>query len=77
MKSKLTLTVDETLIPRAKRLARERRVSLSELVESQLAALCDEARSSTSTFVNRWSGKFELNSSDDSRAVRLRAKYDR
>ncbi len=45
MKSKLTLTVEKSLIEEAKQYAQERSVSLSELIESQLKKLMHTAAS--------------------------------
>ena len=39
--SKLTLSVDDRVISRAKRYARQRGVSVSEMVEAYLAAVAD------------------------------------
>lgn len=55
MKTKLTITVDRDLLPRAKRAARARGVSLSSLVESALRDASEAARPSFST---RWRGMF-------------------
>lgn len=71
MKSKLTITVDEDLIPRAKRYARTRGMSLSQLVESTLREVSGES----SDFVERWRGKFQAAGSDDVRYRQLADKY--
>jgi hypothetical protein len=72
MKTKLTLTIDADLLPRAKRYARVRGVSLSSLVEDALRRLAsDEATS----FVGRWRGRFEAASRDDERFRALADKY--
>jgi antitoxin component of RelBE/YafQ-DinJ toxin-antitoxin module len=39
MKTKLTVTIDRDLLPRAKRYARERGMSLSEIIEGSLRQL--------------------------------------
>ena len=57
MKQKLTITVDEELIPLAKRYARSKGVSLSALVEQSLREAT--AKHETS-FAQRWRGKFKL-----------------
>lgn len=56
MKAKLTLTIDRDLVPRAKRIARERGVSLSSIVEGLLRELTGGGRPS---FAERWRGAFE------------------
>ena len=72
MKTKLTLTVDAELLPRAKRYARARGVSLSSLVEEALRGMAsDEAPS----FVERWRGRFEAASRKDERFRALAEKY--
>lgn len=56
MKTKLTLTIDEDLIPRAKRYAEARGDSLSSLVEKALQGL---TQTKGIPFSARWRGKFK------------------
>lgn len=72
MKTKLTITIDRDLVPAAKRLARERGVSLSSIIEG---ALRDMTRPDEPTFTERWRGAFEWNDRDDPRTRALREKY--
>lgn len=72
MKKKLTITIDEDLIPRAKRYARRRRVSLSSLIEDALARMTDTPETS---FVQRWRGSFEAVTEGDERYRALAEKY--
>ena len=72
MKKKLTITIDEELLPRAKRYARSRGVSLSALIESSLRELAGDQHTS---FVDKWSGRFELLERDDPRYQAIVAKY--
>lgn len=72
MKKKLTITVDEKLIPRAKRHARRRGVSLSSLIEDALRRL---TASGDTTFVERWRGAFEAVPGGDERYRGLAEKY--
>jgi post-segregation antitoxin (ccd killing protein) len=72
MKRKLTITVDERLIPRAKAAARRRGLSLSALIER---ALTEQAERSTSTFSSRWRGKFRPDQREDERYRALARKY--
>jgi hypothetical protein len=72
MKTKLTLTVDAEILPRAKRYARARGVSLSSLVEDALRGMVSEESPS---FVERWRGKFGAASRDDERFRALAEKY--
>ena len=72
MKTKLTLTIDSQLIPRAKRYARARGVSLSSVVEGALERL---AADESPSFVERWRGRFEAASKDDERFRALAEKY--
>jgi post-segregation antitoxin (ccd killing protein) len=55
MKAKLTVTIDEELIPKAKDQARSQGVSLSELIERALKAAAAEGRP---RFSERWRGRF-------------------
>ena len=72
MKTKLTITVDADLIPRAKRWAQARGVSLSSVIEDALRDLTAEEATS---FVERWRGAFEPATRDDNRFRALADKY--
>ena len=61
MKKKLTVTVDEDVLPLAKRYAKSQGVSLSSLVEQ---ALRDMTRDEEPTFSEKWRGKFKLADAD-------------
>jgi post-segregation antitoxin (ccd killing protein) len=72
VKTKLTITIDEQLLPRAKQYARSRGLSLSRLIENALREMgADEAGS----FSRRWRGKFSLVGRDDERSRALTKKY--
>ena len=72
MKQKLTITVDADLLPRAKRYARSRGVSLSALIEQSLREV---AGGHAPSFVARWRGKFRAAERDDPRYDALAKKY--
>ena len=72
MKTKLTLTIDSQLIPRAKRYARARGVSLSSVVEEALRKV---AADESPSFVERWRGRFQPALKDDPRFRALAEKY--
>lgn len=72
MKRKLTLSIDENLLPMAKRYAKSRGLSLSSVVEHQLRKV---AGSDEQSFAGRWCGKFRPAEHDDVRYARLAAKY--
>ena len=55
MKQKLTITVDEAVVNRAKEQARRQRLSLSQLVENALREVTEVRGSS---FSSRWRGRF-------------------
>jgi hypothetical protein len=72
MKTKLTITIDEDLIPLAKQQARLQNKSLSSLIESALRSLASgEARS----FARRWRGRFVPADRKDERYAALAKKY--
>lgn len=73
MKTKLTVTIDRDLLPRAKRYARDRGVSLSELIEAQLRSVSDSA--DRPSFATRWRGAFKPAEHDDPRYEALARKY--
>lgn len=72
MKRKVTVTLDEELIPRAKAVARRRGLSLSALIER---ALSDEAAGGRPPFSARWRGKFRPAKRADARYRALARKY--
>lgn len=73
MKTKLTVTIDRDLLPRAKRYARERGVSLSELIEAQLRSV--SGAPDRPSFASRWRGAFAPAERDDPRYEALARKY--
>jgi hypothetical protein len=72
LKRKVTVTLDERLIPRAKALARRRGVSLSALIER---ALEEQTPPSDRPFSARWRGKFRPADRADERYRTLAGKY--
>ncbi len=72
MKQKLTITVDAELLPKAKRYARSRGVSLSSLIEQSLREVAGEH---APTFASRWRGQFRPADRDDPRYDALAKKY--
>jgi len=72
MRRKVTVTLDERLIPRAKALARRRGLSLSALIER---ALNEQAPPSDQSFSTRWRGKFHPADRGDERYRTLARKY--
>jgi len=72
MKAKLTVTIDEDLIPRAKEHARSQGVSLSDLIERALRGLTLEERR---PFSARWRGRFKAARGTDDRYKALAEKY--
>lgn len=73
MKAKLTVTVDEELIPRAKQYASQRGLSLSELVEASLRTATEKPEGSS--FSQRWRGKFQPAGGEDERYRALAKRY--
>jgi post-segregation antitoxin (ccd killing protein) len=72
LKKKLTVTIDEDLIPEAKRYARSKGVSLSQLIEG---ALREMSAAYERSFSRRWRGEFQAVDRDDDRYKRLAEKY--
>ena len=72
MKAKLTVTIDETLLPRAKKYARSQGLSLSRLIEDMLKEMSSRKGSS---FSQRWRGRFQAAERDDGRYKSLARKY--
>lgn len=72
MRKKLTLTVDEALIPKAKSYAYANGRSLSSLVEEYLR---ETVAGEAPTVAERWRGKFRAAERDDPRYRALARKY--
>lgn len=72
MKAKLTVTIDEEIIPRAKEYARGQGLSLSQLIENSLRELSVGERT---TFARRWRGRFVAAERDDDRYRALAKRY--
>ncbi len=73
MKAKLTVSIDEDLIPRVKRFARGKGISLSEFVESSLRSVTD--KDEASSFSERWRGKLQPADRPDERYRHLAKRY--
>jgi hypothetical protein len=73
VKAKLTVTIDEDLIPRAKERARREGLSLSRLIERALRRLTSEDEA---TFSERWRGRFRPAGRRDDRYRALDRKYE-
>ncbi len=72
MKQKLTITIDADLVPKAKRYARSRGVSLSSLIEESLRGV---AGADAPSFAERWRGAFKSAERDDPRYDALAKKH--
>ncbi|MCB1743188.1 MAG: hypothetical protein KDK91_22620 [Gammaproteobacteria bacterium] len=72
MKTKVTVTIDEKLVPVAKRYARAQGVSLSQLIENVLRELSADRQS---PFSERWGGRFQAADRSDPRYDALAKKY--
>ncbi len=72
MKAKLTISVDEHVVPQAKRYAQRHGTSLSGLIER---ALRDASASDAPTFSTRWRGRFKPARRTDKRYRLLAKKY--
>ena len=72
MKTKLAVTIDRELLPKAKESARSRGVSLSSVIEQ---ALRDLERGETPMFSQKWSGSFGPAPRKTARYRRLARKY--
>ncbi len=77
MKLRVTLTLDPAVAHQAKRVARNRGMSVSGLVESLLSRETSPGSVPKlgPAFSERWAGRFTLTKKNDPRATRLKAKY--
>jgi hypothetical protein len=79
MKARLTVTLDPTIVRKAKALALSRDTNFSALIETLLRADIANEMSIKSLFAKKWQGKLKLRElvDDDVRAHALIAKYER
>ncbi len=75
MKTKVSLTIDKDLLPKSKKFAEKSGISLSQLVEALLRRIV-EKDSDSSTFSERWRGKFSLQEKEEARFKKLKNRYD-
>ena len=71
-KTKLTVTIDRNVLPRAKKYARAKGISLSSLIESSLRSV---GRAEEPSFSARWRGAFKPANRRDPRYKALAGKY--
>ena len=72
MKTKLTVTIEEEIVPAAKAYARSRGMSLSQLIEQALREMSEAEKPS---FSERWRGKLRASKRRDERYRHLSEKY--
>ena len=73
MKTKLTLTIEKSLIPVVKRIAKTEGSSVSRVVENKLTEYVKNKRGS---FASKWKGQFkEANKKNNPRYEYLAKKY--
>jgi hypothetical protein len=74
VKTKLTVSIDRDLVPRAKRSARRQGVSLSAVIERALTRLAEDDAPS---FAGTWRGRFQVRADvdRDPRTRELAHKY--
>jgi hypothetical protein len=79
MKARLTVTLDPTVVRRAKALARSRDTNFSALVEKLLQQDLANEGSNEVSFCDNWRGKLTLRRPDaeDARGRALVEKYER
>lgn len=72
IKKKLTITIDAELLPKARRYAHSRGVSLSSFIEQSLKAVAGE---DSPSFATRWRGRFKPAGRRDPRYDALARKH--
>lgn len=77
MKTKLTLTIDSGLIPKAKAMAGRKGKSLSGWVEERLRdAVTEEKQGQDTDRIGKWAGAFkDIQDPDQAKAAYLKQKY--
>jgi hypothetical protein len=78
MKNRITLTMDPEIAKRAKRIAHERKTSVSALIEDLVRSTPVLARKQKESFTDRWAGKLQLRESSpsDLRLKELKKRYE-
>ena len=77
MKTRITLTIDPEVSYRAKELACKQGISFSAMVEKMLAEVSGIPKEGPAlSFSQRWRGKMEVKTLEDTRGERLRDKYN-
>jgi hypothetical protein len=78
MKERLTVTLDPTVVRKAKALAVSRETNFSALIESLLRKDIENSRRSKGLFTDKWLGKLSLKTAaeGDLRAKALVEKYE-
>jgi len=74
VKIKVTITMDEDLVPEAKRFAKAQGLSLSQLIENTLRSV-GAGSGAEGPFSKRWRGKFSPSLVSDERYKALEEKY--
>lgn len=72
MKTKLNLTIDENLVPKSKRYAKTKGLSVSQLVENMLREVTQKQENS---FSQKWRGKFKAVEKEEMRYKKLKERY--
>ena len=73
MKTKLTLTIEKSLIPAVKRIAKIEGSSVSQVVENKLT---EYVKSKKGSFASKWKGQFKAaNKKGDPKYEYLAKKY--
>ena len=77
MKNRVTLTMDPEIAKRAKRIAHERRTSVSALIEDLVRATPVLSQKRKMAFTEKWAGKLQLRKSSkpDLRLEALKKRF--
>jgi hypothetical protein len=76
MKNRITLTMDPEVAKRAKRIAHERKTSVSALIEDLVRSTPVLRQKSRVSFTDKWAGKLQVRESSPS-DLRLKALKER
>jgi predicted transcriptional regulator len=77
MKKRITISIDPEISRRAKQLARQRKTTVSGLIQDLIAQSGQgDSNTARESFVTRWEGKLKIQRrKDDPRFAYLEAKY--
>ena len=78
MKTRVTVTLDPTVIRNAKTIARLKQTNLSALIEDLLKRTASQSTTRRASFSRKWAGKLSVReTANDELLTAMKARYER